>query len=168
METVRAAFGDQSDLRSRAFSLVGVVVRRGDPEFLNRIKRRGQHGSKGIPVGLVIHVHAVESNVALVAARAVDRAVARVLILDVSYQGRDDCRYKPRLLAGSATPGTLRPSSGICFTWVSSKELPIEASTRFNAGASLVTVTISVAAPTLSCTFAVAGVLTSSCRSVCS
>ena len=37
----------------------------------------------------------------------------------------------------------------------------MEASTRFNTGASLVTVTFSEAAPTLSCTFAVAGVLTS-------
>ena len=37
----------------------------------------------------------------------------------------------------------------------------MEASTRFSAGASLVTLTLSVTAPTFSRTFAVAGVLTS-------
>ena len=82
MEIVGAAFGDERHLRSGAFPLVSVVVRRSNPELLNRIKSRRQYRSEGIAVGLVVHIHAVESDVALVTARAVHGSVACVLILD--------------------------------------------------------------------------------------
>ena len=81
MELVGAALGDQGHLSSRASTLISVIVRRRDPEFLHRINRRGQHRSKSIAAGLVVYVNPVQSDVALIAAGAIDRAVARVLVL---------------------------------------------------------------------------------------
>ena len=94
MEVVRAAFGHQRDLRSRSLALIGVVVRRGHSEFLHGIHRNRKNGCKRISVGLVIHVHAVESCVALVAPRSVDRAIPCVVVL---HHGVLQIRTVPRV-----------------------------------------------------------------------
>ncbi len=80
METVCPALGDQRHLGSRTGTLIGVVVGRCYPELLDRIKSGRQHRSKGIPVGLVVHVDTVERDVALIAARTIHGAIARVLV----------------------------------------------------------------------------------------
>src|SRR5579864_9721356 len=81
MELICAAFRDQRNLRTRSVSLVGVVVRRGDAKFLDGIERRGQYGGERVSARLVIHVHTVERNVALIAAGAVHGSISRVLVL---------------------------------------------------------------------------------------
>src|ERR1700674_2866512 len=80
VETVCPALGDQRHLGSRTGTLIGVVVGRCYPELLDRIKSGRQHRSKGIPVGLVVHVDTVERDVALIAARTIHGAIARVLV----------------------------------------------------------------------------------------
>src|SRR4029077_19781553 len=81
MELICAAFRDQRNLRTRSVSLVGVVVRRGDPKFLHGIERRRQYGGERVSARLVIHVHTVERDVALIAAGPGHDSISRVLTL---------------------------------------------------------------------------------------
>src|SRR5580704_18085236 len=80
MESICAALGHQSDLRARALPLVGAVVGGGYTKFLNGILRYRQHGGERVTVGLVVHVHAVQRDVALIAARAIYRSIPGILI----------------------------------------------------------------------------------------
>src|SRR5258707_1467549 len=81
MKGIRAALGHERHLRARALALVGAIVGGGHTKFLNGILRDRQNGSERVAVGLVVHVYAVQRDVALMAARAVHRSIARVLIL---------------------------------------------------------------------------------------
>src|SRR5437879_10818090 len=81
MNIVRAALGNQCDVSAGALALVRAIIRRGDAELLNRIQRDRQHGSEGVPARLVVNVYAVERDVALVAAPAVDCSPACVTII---------------------------------------------------------------------------------------
>src|SRR5438270_9424310 len=81
MELICAAFRNQGNLCTRSVSLVGVVVRRGDAKFLDGIKRRGQYGGERVSARLVIYVHTVERDVALIAAGSVHGSVSCVLVL---------------------------------------------------------------------------------------
>ena len=80
MKILGAAFRDQSDLRSGALPLICSVIGCGNAEFLNGVLCDGQHGSKRVAVGLIVDVHSVKRDVALIAARSIDSAVARVLV----------------------------------------------------------------------------------------
>ena len=81
VEIVGAALGDESDLSAGGTAAIGVVVGGGDAKFLHGVEGDGEHGSEGVAAGLVIDVDAIESDVALVAARAVDRAAAAIEVL---------------------------------------------------------------------------------------
>ena len=81
VKLVAPTLGDQCDLCARSLTLISSVVGGGDAEFLNRIQSHWQHGFEGVTLGLVIDVDSVEGEVALVAARAVYRAVASVLVV---------------------------------------------------------------------------------------
>ena len=80
MKGVGAALGYQGDLCARPLSLVCAVIGGGDSEFLNRILSHGKHRGEGISIGLVVDIDAVECDVALIAARSIDGAIARVLV----------------------------------------------------------------------------------------
>src|SRR5207302_1646387 len=81
MELICAAFRNQGNLCTRSVSLVGVVVRRGDAKFLDGIKRGRQYGGERVSARLVIHVHTVERDVALIAAGSVHGSISCVLVL---------------------------------------------------------------------------------------
>ena len=80
MKIVGAGLGYQRHLRPGGAPGISVGVGGRDPELLHRIEGHGQDGGEGIAVHLVVHIHAVEGHVGLVAARAVHRAAAGIHI----------------------------------------------------------------------------------------
>ena len=81
MKTVGAGFCDQRHLRARRTAFVRPVVGRGHTKLLHGIQGDGQHGCEGVSINLVIHIDAVQGEIALVAAGSVYRAAARIVIL---------------------------------------------------------------------------------------
>ncbi len=71
MEGIRSTLCYQRHLASRGTALIGVVARRGYPEFLDGIQRRANRALEWRARCLRIVVHAVERQVCLVAAPAV-------------------------------------------------------------------------------------------------
>src|SRR5260221_6372152 len=80
MNLIRSALRDQVHLRSSRTSLIDTGVRCGHAKFLDRIERRAQGAGKGEAFQLIVIVHAVQSDVRLVASSAIDRSAAAVLI----------------------------------------------------------------------------------------
>ena len=79
MKSVGAGFGDHGDLRARRASLVGISASGGDAELFNRVLGFAEHAGEGVATHLIVVVHAVEGDVALIGAAAVDRAGAAVV-----------------------------------------------------------------------------------------
>src|ERR1039458_4992091 len=78
VDAVGAAFGHECHLRAAGSSLVGVGIGGGDAKLLYGIERHGQDGGKGL-AALVVYANAIETDIALVAARAIHRAAARIV-----------------------------------------------------------------------------------------
>src|ERR1700682_6531804 len=74
VKIVRATLGYQRNLRARRAALIRVVVGRGNPELLHGIHSNWQHRLKCVAFGVGVDINAVESDVALIASRAVNRA----------------------------------------------------------------------------------------------
>jgi len=80
MPVVRAALGNQGHLCARSRALIRVVIRGRHAELLHGILRNRQHRRKRVAAVLIVHIHAVQADVALVAARPVYSPVASVLV----------------------------------------------------------------------------------------
>jgi hypothetical protein len=61
--------------------LVGVVARGGYAELINGIQRRPHRSLKYWPANLIIILHAIKSNVGLVAASTVQCSIARIYVV---------------------------------------------------------------------------------------
>src|SRR5260370_15587125 len=79
MKIIGSALGNEGHLRSGGASLVGIVVRCRYAKLLYRVQRDRQHGLKGV-TARVVYWQSVQSDVALVAARTIDRAISGVNI----------------------------------------------------------------------------------------
>src|SRR5215472_4130453 len=94
MKSVGAGLCYERDLRSRGAPLVRPVIRRRDAKFLHGIQGNGQDRREGVAARLVIHVHSIESDVALVTACAVHGTVASIkirIIVSTVPPVRDSC-----------------------------------------------------------------------------
>ena len=60
---------------------IGIAIASGDAEFFDGVLGLAQHAGEGVSVHLVVVVDAVEGDVALVGAAAVDRAAAAVIVM---------------------------------------------------------------------------------------
>ena len=98
---VGAALGHQLHLRGRGASLVSIVVGGGDTEFLQGSLGGADGAGEGEAELGVVDVHAVEGDVGLVAAGAVDAAAAAVKVHNAAVAARvvHPARYEghPRL-----------------------------------------------------------------------
>ena len=72
VKLVGAALGDESDLPTRGAPLVGIVADRCDAKFFDRVERGADGTLEGRAADLVIVIDAVEGDVGLVAAPAVE------------------------------------------------------------------------------------------------
>ena len=70
MELVGSALGDQADLGAGRAPGIGSKADRGDAELLHRVQGGAEHAGEGIAVYLVVVVHAIHGDVALVGAAA--------------------------------------------------------------------------------------------------
>ena len=80
VEIVGATLRDERNLRARRTALVRIVAGGRHSEFLHGIDGNWQYRSECVAVHLIVRVHAVQRQVALVAARAVHRSAAGVHI----------------------------------------------------------------------------------------
>ena len=80
MDRVRSAARDERDLRAGGAAGVGVGVGRGDAELIDRLTCGAQGTVEGIAEDLIVVVYAVQGEVGLVLARAVDDACPCVLV----------------------------------------------------------------------------------------
>src|SRR5262245_24204311 len=81
MNGVGPRFGDQCYLSTGGTADVRTAVSRCGSKLLNGIERRAQNAGEGRAVLLIVHVHTVECDVALIAFAAVDRAAAIIVTL---------------------------------------------------------------------------------------
>ena len=90
MKGVGAALGDQRDLTSGGAALIGIVACCGDTKLFDGIERGANGAFEGGAANLVVVVDTVENNVGLVAAAAIESAVACVnVVVDVVADERD-------------------------------------------------------------------------------
>ena len=107
--TVRSALGHERPARRKI--VLGQRCSSGrDAEFLHRIRRYRQNRLERVTIRIRVYVHAVQSDVALVAACTVHRATARIRSLSMS--GRLPVYATPA--CSESRSGTLRPSIGNC------------------------------------------------------
>jgi hypothetical protein len=66
MKFVGPRFGNHADLRTRRSAFVRIGVARGHAKFLDRILGLAQHPGKSKSTHLVVVVHAIQCDVALV------------------------------------------------------------------------------------------------------
>lgn len=166
MPGVRTAPGNEGDLGPRAGTFIGVAVGGGHAEFLNRVLSDGKNGSKSVTAVLVVDVDAVESDIALIAARAIHGAVARVLIFVCGERGTEgiSCKNYASLQAEK-----FRDIAAIQWEILHlrlGESSPQGRVSHVQGGASDVTETVSVVAPIFSSMLTVDGVFTNTCRPV--
>ncbi len=77
VNAVGAAFGHQCHLGAAGSSLVGVGIGGGDAKLLYGIERHRQNGGKSV-AAFVVDANAIDTDIALVAARAIHRATSRI------------------------------------------------------------------------------------------
>ena len=78
MKRICAALGDKRNLRAGTSTGIGGAVGGGHPELLGRIERRAQYAGKFCAVQLIVVIHAVERDVALVRPSPAHRAAAAI------------------------------------------------------------------------------------------
>src|SRR5437879_6126158 len=80
MEVVRATLGYQGDLCSRRAPLVRVVVAGGHAELLHGILSDGHNRSESVSFEIRVDVHAIQRDVALIAARTIHGSASGVRV----------------------------------------------------------------------------------------
>ena len=80
VKLVGAALGLQRDLSAGGAALIRAGIAGGHAEFFDGVQRGAQCATKGITVQLIVVIHAIERDVGLVAACAIDGAAATVEI----------------------------------------------------------------------------------------
>ena len=122
-----AGLRHQAYLRTRRPARVGVCVAGGDAELFRRILRRPKNAGKGEAPQLVVVVHAVQRDVALVRPAAVHCDPLR-LSCSAGIRAGGDGHKKGHRRSTTADQGILRVSLGSAWIVALLVELPIDAS----------------------------------------